>query len=176
MYSLWLLVLVGAVITVIIWFWLSSTQPTPIPLRTAAEILTTFRTLLQKGAKGARVRFQAQADPDCKIDFVKYIKARNDVGFRVMIVRTPQVARAFDLVSKELDLQGIPYNRMVSAGGFEELTVDLGKDFVLAERIARLAFEQALGLSLARDIVGYYDLVLLVHNARLTGVDSPSAF
>src|SRR5262245_57940191 len=97
---LWWLVLVGAALALIIRFW--STEPTPIPLRTAAGILTTFRTLLQNGARGARVRFQAQTDPDVKIDFVKYIKARNDVGFRATIGRTPQVAPAFDLVSKEL--------------------------------------------------------------------------
>jgi len=175
MNALWLVVLAGSAGILLIWFWRSSTRPTPIPLRSADEPLTVFKTLLQNGAKGARLRFQAKNDPSLKLDFVKYIKAQNDVGFRAILGRTPRLTPAFDLISKELDQRRIAYERTIGTGA-EELSVDLGQDFVLAERIARQAFEQALGLSLSRDIVGYYDLVLISHHARLTGVDSPTAF
>lgn len=176
MNALWLIVLVGASSLLLIWFWRASMRPTPIPLRSADELLTGFRTLLQNGAKGARLRFQAKNDPSLKLDFIKYIHAQNDVGFRAILGRTPQLLSAFDLVASELDRQRISYQRSTGKGGTDELSVDLGRDFVLAERIARQAFEQALGLSLARDINGFYDLVLISHHPRLTGLDSPKAF
>jgi hypothetical protein len=126
--------------------------------------------LLTNGARGATLRLQVEADPTARIEFKKYIKAHGDVGLSVVIEDSKKMRAAYDQVANSLSR--VVTNLTEAVDRRPRLEIDIGTDLPLAEQLSRQAFEAGLGLSLARDVVGYYDLVLLRNVPRLTGVET----
>jgi hypothetical protein len=73
----------------------------------------------------------------------------------------------FERVRTELDARRI---------GFRELSdgveIQIGRDFGLALVLAQVVFQDVMGLSLARDCVGYMRDVLVSNHPGLTGADA----
>lgn len=169
-----MLYIVGAILFA--WFWRWANHPSPLALESPQAVLSAFRALLQRGAKGARTRFQARHNAALRVDFVKYIKSQNDVGFTATLSRTAPLSAVFDVAARELEERGIRFVKRTNREGLDELAIDFVHDFGLAQLFSRIIFEKAMGLTMERDVVATFDLVLNSHNARLTGLDSPSAF
>jgi hypothetical protein len=147
----------------LLWRWLSG--PSPIALSSPPVRREVFRMTLTNGTEGARVRFQLRRDPRFRLDFRKYIEAPGRVGLRAVL----ESAR-FAAIREIFERQQVPYVVTHSVQGVELIEVDLGTDTVAGETVARCAFEESLGVDLAKDVVGYYDLVLIKNVPRLTGV------
>ena len=169
---IWLafLVLSTAAVLARVWSWL--TAPTPFALDSSAVVQDAFATVLARGANGARVRFQAKRSADVRIDFVKRITAEKGIRLSAVIERTPAMLPAIARI--ELVLANRAATSAVSRHprSGQELEIDLGKDTILAEAVARAGFEDGLALQLAGDVFGLYDLVLVRNVPRLTGVGS----
>jgi hypothetical protein len=106
------------------------------------------------------------------MDFVKYIKAPGNIGLRAVVEKTVQTDGAYASLLKSVNQRGLECFTTKSKQ-LERLEIEVGTDTALAEFLARVAFEDGLGLDLSRDVVGFYDLVLMRNAPRLTGVESP---
>lgn len=129
--------------------------------------------LLDHDVSGARLRFQVRDDRSRELRFVKYIRARNDVGFRCIFRPPTQDRESLDRLAKELSERGITNNRVKSHGGLDELVVECEHDIGMAHMILRLVFERVLGTRVEGHCVAYFDNVLISNSPRLTGVDAP---
>lgn len=170
-YWMWLAILVFLVGAVVAWMWKWAAAPAPIRLTSSGAARDVFRMLLTNGTKGATLRLHAEADAGAKIEFKKYIRAPGNVGLRALIDDTTKTRAAYDAIAKgttDRDALNLP----APTDRRQRLDVDIGMDLALAERLARQVFEDGLGLNLARDVIGYYDLVLLRNVPRLTGVET----
>lgn len=170
-YWTWLTILVFLVGAAVAWTWKWGAAPAPIRLTSPSVARDVFRMLLTNGAKGATLRLQAEADAAAKIEFKKYIRAPGKVGLSALIDDTTETRAAYDAIAKAFPDGAVPKSPAPDDRR-RRLEVDIGMDVSLAERLARQAFEDGLGLNLARDVIGYYDLVLLRNVPRLTGVET----
>lgn len=172
----WTIVLFASGAILALWFWRWANHPSSIALESPHAALDAFKVLLQRGANGGRARLQSRSNAALRVDFVKYIKSQNDVGFRATLSRAGSLAEAFDIIVRELNQRGIRFQSGKAGDGTEQLEIDFVHDFGLAQLFSHIVFERAMGLSISRDVIATFDLVLNTHNARLTGLDSPNAF
>ena len=172
----WTIVFIVAVGIGLVWFWLWLTHPSPMLITSPEDVIDSLRAVLQRGANGARARFMVRDNSPARLDFVKYIKAQNDVGLRTVLRGDGAMAKVFGRVVKELDDRSVRYTQTRGSDGVEEIAVDFGRDLGLAQLFCRLVFVTGVGISIQGDLAVSFDLVLNAHDRGLTGVDSPSAF
>jgi hypothetical protein len=172
----WMIVFILAVGIGLVWFWLWFTHPSPILITSPQDVIDALKAVLQRGANGGRARFWARDNSSAHLDFVKYIRAHNEVGLRTVIRSDGAMTEAFGRVAKELDERSVRYARTRVPDGVDEIALDFGRDLGLAQLFCRLVFITGVGISMQGDLAVSFDLVLNTHDPRLTGVDSPSAF
>lgn len=172
----WTIVIIVAVGIGLVWFWLWFTHPSPMLITSPQDVIDALKAVLQRGANGARARFRVRDNSSARLDFVKYIKAQNDVGLRTVMRRDGAMAEVFGRVVNEMDERSMRYTRTRGTDGVEEIVIDFGRDLGLAQLFCRLVFVTGVGISMQGDVIVSFDLVLNAHDPKLTGVDSPSAF
>jgi hypothetical protein len=167
MYSLiGILIIVGVIL-----LWRRGMMPVANDLATPEEVLMRLQYLLDRGIEGGQVRFQVRDDPQRQLLFVKYIRARNDVGFRSFFYDENWPEGYFDRVRGELDHRGIKYDLSSDKTSKRVLEINYLRDLGLAQLVARLVFERGFGVRLDRDCVAVFKDVLISDHPRLTGVD-----
>jgi len=164
-------VLVLAATTLLAQFWRWAAGPSPIRLNSPAAVRNALEILLTNGAGGARMRFQVASNPGVRVDVVKRIKAHGDVRLRIVVEKTRKMSSEYDRLAQAIREAVPPAELEAVPNGRERFEMELGVDVVSIERLVRAAVEKGLGLSLARDVVAYYDLVLIKNVPRLTGFD-----
>jgi hypothetical protein len=172
----WTIIFIVAVGMGLVRFWLWFTHPSPKLIASPQDVIDALRAVLQRGANGGRARFRVRDTSSASLDFVKYIKAQNDVGLRTTMRRDGAMTEAFGRVVKELDERSVRYTQTRGPDGVEEIAVDFGRDLGLAQLFCRLVFITGVGISMQGDLAVSFDLVLNAHDPSVTGVDSPSAF
>jgi hypothetical protein len=164
-------VIVLGATTLLARFWKWATGPSPISLYSPAAVRGALEILLTNGARGARLRFQVANNSGVRLDVVKHIKAHGDVRLRVVVEKTPKMNSEYDRLAQAIRESVPSAESKVLPNGRERFEIEMGMDVLSTERLVRTAFEKGLGHSLARDVVGYYDLVLVKNVPRLTGID-----
>jgi hypothetical protein len=159
----------------VVWLWRRGNKPYANPLPASGSLARPLQLLLSRGihAHGIRGTLQLclRIDPQQRIVFTKYIEGAN-TGFRATIPREAWVATHLPALLTELDGRGIPY-RLLQSHERNALAFDLGKDYGGAHMVARLLFEDVMGLRLSRDCVVYFHDVMLANSPKFTGVDAP---
>ena len=165
-------VLALAAITLVARYWKWAAGPSPIRLNSPGAVRDALEILLTNGARGARLRFQVANNPGVRLDVVKHIKAHGDIRLRIVVEKSPKMNSEYDRFAQAVR-EAVPSTESEAVSiGRGRIDVEMGVDILGIERLLRTAFEKGLGLSLARDVVGYYDLVLVKNVPRLTGVDT----
>jgi len=164
-------VLVLAGTTLLARFWKWAAGPSPIRLNSPAAVRDAVAMLLTNGARGARLRFQVANNSGVRLDVVKHIEAHGEVHLRIVVDKTPKMMSEYDRLANAIR-ESVPSAELEAApDGRERCEIEMARDVPSIERLVRTAFEKGLGLSLAGDVVGYYDLVLVKNVPRLSGVD-----
>lgn len=167
----WAPLLAGSIAVLVVLLWRKLSGPSPIRLSSQVRVREVLRTTLRNGARGARLRMQLTSNPRLRVDFRKYFADDGAVGLRAVLEQSPQLATRLSVIKEVLERRGLHPVLATDSKGRESLEIDVASDLLLAETVAYGVFEDALGLSLARDVIGIYDLVLITNEPSITGVN-----
>lgn len=135
-----------------------------------------LRLLLSRGVHKAGIRGTLtvcdRSNPIRRLIFRKYIRGQNEMGFEATLPLEAW-SEIYDLqLRAELDRRGLNYRDAVTPTG-KQMEFDLGRDFGGAYMLARVLFEDVMGLRVRRDCGAYFRDVMISNTPRLTGVDDP---
>ena len=131
--------------------------------------------LLSRGVHKAGIRGSLticeRSAPERRLILTKYIREPAVAGFEAQLPGEPWSELLYDAFRTALDRYSIKY-REVGTPPHRSIECDLARDFGGAYMVARLLFEDTMGLNLARDCVAYYRNVVLSNRPDLTGDDA----
>lgn len=104
--------------------------------------------------------------------FTKTAIPEGGAGFAAEFPRVKWTEPYYDKFRTELDRRGISYQE-IGTESTQTLRFVLGRDIGGACVVAKLLFENALGIDLHRDCVAFFRNVVLRNTPELTGVDAP---
>jgi hypothetical protein len=113
-----------------------------------------------------------RADEQRRLVFQKEITEAGEVGFRAEFPRAAWTEPYYQPYRAELARRGVPHREVVGRAG-PTLTFEFGRDFGGAYVVARVLFEDVMGLRLERDCVAYFRDIVIPNAPHLTGVDAP---
>ena len=173
---LWLEWAAGAVGLFALWFWLA-TWPAANDIPNPAFFARSLRLLISRGVHKGPVRASLllcpRGEKGRRLVFVKYIDPTRGTGIKAELARDGWASTHYASLRAELDRRGVAYVESASRDG-PALRFDFGRDAGGAYLVARLLFEEMLGLRLHQDCVVYFRDVVLVNAPELTGVDDPN--
>jgi len=166
-------IIAATMIALIIVFYWWATGPGENELDSPDKLPIMLRYLVNQGIDGAWVRIQVRDDPDRQLTFVKYVRQRNDVGFRSLFSERTDDAAEFERFRDELSSRGIAYHDVDGEWGRRGLSIDYVHDLGLAHLVTRLLFEVVWNVRIEKECIGYMKDVLFEPDPNLTGLDQP---
>jgi len=169
---LWIFIVAAIAVLV----WVLGQAPAMNELPDPQALARLFRLLISRGVFKAGISGTltvcVREEPRRCLVFTKTSNPESGIGVAAALSRVPWAEPYYDKFRAELDRRGIPYQE-IDTKTLPTLRFELGRDLGGAYVVAKIFFQDVLGVNLHRDCVAFFRDVVLRNTPSLTGVDAP---